>query len=177
MNQSILSQKLVSANLLIIKQLVEALNKLDALSFTRPPEGELGGTIGMHFRHVIEFYKELVKVIKADEVDSLLCYDNRQRDLKLETSIEDSIETLESLAMDLKSSPEADRVFTLRSLLEVGQPMVDLPTSLFRELQYVLEHSVHHMAIIKMLAEQMNVSLDSNFGVATATQDYHKKTA
>ncbi len=176
MNQSLLSHKLITANLAVISQLTDALYQLDDLRLTTRPKGEDKGTIGMHFRHVIEFYQELIRTMKADSVEQL-CYDKRKRNLELETSSEGSIRVLEEIAINIQTYTSEDKPLIMQSVLTAGQPMVEFPTTFYRELHYVMEHAVHHMAIIKMLAEQMGISLDSNFGIAAATQDYRQKTA
>lgn len=52
-----------------------------------------------------------------------------------------------------------------------------LHSSLNRELAYVLEHGIHHQALIKMGVKQIKREelLDELFGVAPATVRYYKK--
>ena len=44
-----------------------------------------------------------------------------------------------------------------------------------RELMYVLSHTVHHYAIISLLALQSGVKLDAEFGVAPSTLAYRRQ--
>lgn len=170
------TQRLITANLAVISQLDEALHQLDDTCLTRKPNGSNEGTIGMHFRHIIEFYQEVMKFVQSNS-DDTICYDKRARDLNLETSGQFSRTTLKTISQSLQQDTQEDKQLTLHSLIEVNQPMIELPTTLYRELHYAMEHAVHHMAIIKILAEQMDVSLASNFGIAVATQDYRQKAA
>jgi len=52
-------------------------------------------------------------------------------------------------------------------------------SSYFRELQYNIEHAIHHMAIIKIAigACFTEVELPANFGVAYSTVRYQKQLA
>ena len=53
---------------------------------------------------------------------------------------------------------------------EEGETMT-INTSLHRELQYNIEHAVHHLAIIKIGIKSLEDSfkLDDNFGIAAST--------
>jgi hypothetical protein len=62
--------------------------------------------------------------------------------------------------------------------MSTGAQKVELkmPTTVARELFYMLEHTVHHMAIIKMAVvnENLNIDIPENFGVANSTIQYQK---
>jgi hypothetical protein len=96
-------------------------------------------------------------------------YDLRKRDLAVEQDkmvalllIADLIQwmqTAEPVALMLEGSYEAEenQVFSILSHLE-------------RELVYNIEHTIHHMAIIKIAAVNLHhYELPADFGVASST--------
>jgi len=60
-----------------------------------------------------------------------------------------------------------------------GGKTVKVDTTFNRELLYAIEHTVHHMAIIKigMLLNYPNVTVPENFGVAESTIQYKTSCA
>jgi len=50
-------------------------------------------------------------------------------------------------------------------------------TSVERELVFLASHTIHHMAIIGMLAEQAGMEVSSDFGVHPSTLRYLEKQA
>jgi len=51
-----------------------------------------------------------------------------------------------------------------------------IKTTIFRELAYCLEHSIHHQALIKVGLLELNIAsfIDETFGLAPATIRYKK---
>jgi len=50
---------------------------------------------------------------------------------------------------------------------------VTVKTSLPRELLFVQCHTIHHLAILKILLRDQPVTLDKTFGMAPATLQFH----
>lgn len=127
-------------------------------------------SIGQHTRHIIEFYTCLVEQIKTNEVVN---YDKRLRNIVLETSLEKTKIEIDALCKEIDSIKITDDIM-LEGVL--GSQNHSLPTSTERELLYVLEHAIHHMAIIKIAVKilKVDINLAPNFGVAESTLA-HKK--
>ena len=53
---------------------------------------------------------------------------------------------------------------------------VEINTTLYRELQYNVEHAVHHMAIIKiaLINNFGDVEIPASFGIAHSTIKYQR---
>ena len=51
-----------------------------------------------------------------------------------------------------------------------------LQSSFFRELNYCMDHCIHHQSLIKiaLLEQELIYLVDDNFGVAFSTQNYRK---
>lgn len=129
-------------------------------------------TIGQHVRHILEFYQSVLKGIDTKVIN----YDLRERNLLVETDRDVAIQIINDinavLALDIQ-----DELFILEGNFssEPGNK-TQIQTTLFRELAYCLEHSIHHQALIKVgLIELNSVSfIDETFGLAPATIRYKK---
>ncbi len=130
-----------------------------------------GASIGQHVRHILEFYQCLF------ETGNVICYDDRKRDIRIETNQAFAIKVIDTILTELKLVGE-DRSILLRSNLS-AEPYdnVYLSTSLYRELAYSLEHSIHHQALIKVGITQLCLedTLSENFGLAPATVRYRNR--
>ncbi len=138
------------------------LSQIDALAYKSPIEILSLSSIGQHTRHFIEFYQLLWKHKSTGSVN----YDLRKRDIRLETdpyyASECIVQILEQL-QDYKS----DQSILLQSVLVRS----GVDSTIGRELMYNLEHTIHHLAIIKIGLHQIapHISLPANFGVAPST--------
>ena len=61
--------------------------------------------------------------------------------------------------------------FQLEPGISKTEKEIDFSSNFLRELGFVSHHSVHHMAIIKVLCQNHGVTLPINFGVAPSTQN------
>lgn len=159
---------LVSANLEILDQLSTALDDFTDALYTHKANAQTS-SIGMHIRHILEFYQEFLKTV-IDNDDTDICYDNRQRNLLLETSREDAAQKLNAIKDAFSSMSSDDCNLALSVIIRPSEPLMSMPTTLHRELYHVLDHMVHHMALIKLTAERQGIALNKNFGLAHATQ-------
>lgn len=164
--------RLISYNLTVLEKLDGILLQLDNQAISTSYDLLFGSTIGQHFRHILEFYECLLAGLPA----GCFSYDRRKRNLLIETdvltarlSIRNSIVGLSNLTNDL--------VLMMDSELP-GQPeMISHQTTLSRELAYVADHGVHHLAIIRIALEQFYpaVLIDGNVGVAASTINYRNR--
>ncbi|MEZ4987029.1 MAG: hypothetical protein R2795_18650 [Saprospiraceae bacterium] len=74
-------------------------------------------------------------------------YDNRKRDFLLERSAVAAIEAIEAIVAQLQY--DEDWVLQLEQSYQLGQVLV-VPTTFSRELIYNIEHTIHHLAIIRI---------------------------
>lgn len=167
--------ELVDAHCIVIDQLIDACHSINTRNYCAMPAEGIS-PLGMHIRHIIEFYQELTRVLDH-AVPDIICYDNRQRNMLLENSPHEAVDTLEHIKEVIRSHIVNDRQFILQAILCVGQAPTKIASSLYRECHYVLDHAIHHMAMIKMIAGMMGVSLPDSFGVAYSTQSHRNTQA
>ncbi|RMG83014.1 MAG: DinB family protein [Bacteroidetes bacterium] len=145
----------------ILTQLEEVLKNLSEQQYTKPAAELEGATIGQHIRHIINFYEQLTNSFHTRKVN----YDLRNRHIEIETSPQKALQALKQIRQSFDKTPE-DYPLTVQS--EVFQDSYE--SSFYREWLYVLEHTIHHMAIIKhVLTRVMQIPLPPDFGVAPST--------
>lgn len=145
---------------------------LSVEDLTRELELFSGSTIGQHIRHILEFYVGLFRQMEF----SLVCYDDRERDVRIESDPQFAISVLDAIVSRLEKVKE-DQPLTLKA--NFTKNLADdllFETSLYRELAYNLEHSIHHLAIIKIGISELEAeyTLGGEFGIAPSTAR-HKK--
>ena len=148
----------------VFKQLSETLQQLSPRQYVQEVNALRNATIGQHVRHIIELFIELDKGYAGGIVN----YDQRKRDLRLETDIEFVIDTIEHFHLLLN---KADKPLILQyDYSENSIEIITVSTNYQRELLYNLEHTIHHMALIRVgLTEVSDIIVPENFGVATST--------
>lgn len=127
-----------------------------------------GSSIGQHTRHIIEFYQCLLEQ-SADQPTPLINYAHRRRDQRIETEPDYALACVDQICGQL---PEVNEAATCRlDCSEHGHDHLETRSTLGRELQYNIEHTIHHLAIIKIALRQMapDIVLPAQFGVAPST--------
>ena len=161
---------LIHHNILKLEEIRGLINKFPSELYTQPKEILSQSTIGQHFRHILEFYICLENGLSTGTV----CYDNRERDILIETNIDYATGIIEKLTLFL-SKIMSDSLLALKANYSTtSDEKMSIQTSLFRELAYALDHTIHHLAIIKIALTDENLEVDSNFGVAPSTIRHRK---
>jgi len=160
-----------SHNIKNLSDLKDLLRLLSKEQYSRKMDVLSGASIGQHVRHILEFYECLLNSSYLKEI----CYDERKRDLVLESEVSFAIKTIDhqiNLLLDLREDKMA--VFKVNYSPEINSTGICVKTSLYRELAYNLEHSIHHQALIRIAVMEMDLNklLRSDFGVAPSTIRY-----
>jgi hypothetical protein len=167
---------LVNHNIKKLQEIIFILEQHSNELYTSPQEIFNGASIGQHFRHIIEFYICLEKGAKGQ----VICYDERERDLRLENNPEFAVNSIKNIIGNL-AKINADLALKLKAnyqstISEGENNSLFIHSSLLRELAYALDHTVHHLAIINIaLKEEESINLPVNFGVAASTVRFKNK--
>lgn len=158
-----------------LNEIKKVLQQLTNEQYQFPSHTLFGATIGQHVRHILEFYQSALEGLKINTIN----YDNRKRNLLIETKTLYAIEIIDGINANL-SQVNRNKLLILEGdfCAEEGE-QIKIQSSLFRELAYCLEHSIHHQALIKVgLLELGSLSfIDDTFGLAPATIRYRKQCA
>jgi hypothetical protein len=132
--------------------------------------GNLGNnTIGQHVRHVIELFQ----CLDAGYPESSVNYEKRKRDIAIETDKELALQLLQDIFGKL-DKPDKELILHA-SYDELTTEPISIPTNYFREVAYNLEHTIHHMALIRVgIKEVSDITLPEEFGVASSTVKHRK---
>jgi len=156
----------------ILKQLIGVSGQLQDEEFRQPLDILSKNSIGKHIRHIIEFYD----LMMVGNISGCVDYDKRSHDKVLEDNRVMAIEKMNSLVQEIEAiTADKPIQMTANYSLDAYAP-VEINTTLYRELQYNVEHAVHHMAIIKiaLLNSFAAVNLPVSFGVAHSTIKYQR---
>jgi hypothetical protein len=153
----------------IFTQLSQSICLLNTAEYKQPSERLFNATIGQHVRHVIELFQCLQWGYEAGVIN----YDSRKRNLLLE---EDKDFAMEQLALLFNNIERPNKTLVLQAIYdEQSNEPVDIPTNYLREVAYNLEHTIHHMALIRVGINEVScVQLPENYGVASSTTKYKK---
>ncbi|MFW5969715.1 MAG: DinB family protein [Halofilum sp. (in: g-proteobacteria)] len=149
------------------------LARIDAGDYTMPQSA--ADPIGKHVRHVLEHYESLLQ-----GTDGSIDYESRARDPAVEADPGVARERIASIrerlvALAETGAPESIRV---RYTPAGGDHAVsDIESTLERECHFVLSHTVHHMALIALLAQRHGRAVPEDFGVAGSTLRYRAASA
>lgn len=129
--------------------------------------------IGAHLRHCYDHFETLLWGLERGEID----YDSRNRDPRVETCPDYFQAKLHSRLSQIALFDEVtlDGAVSIRALVTPDAPPVRFMSTLSREIVYLTSHTIHHLAIIKLTAEQLGIELPDGFGVAYSTAAYWKQ--
>lgn len=156
----------ISAILNVTEQINHVLSQLEPHEYRKQlPEFE-GNTLGMHFRHILEFFQCLEKgLAESGTVD----YASRQRNLLYEDNPKIAAAAFAAFAEAL---PALDAAGNIEVRAEFGgQERPSYASTVGRELLFVYDHAIHHLAMIKigLLCHFPHVNTDKDLGVSPST--------
>jgi hypothetical protein len=156
----------------IFTQLSQSIRLLTAAEYRQPSARLFNATTGQHVRHIIELFQCLQRGYETGVVN----YDNRERNLLLEQDKDFALEQLVLLFSDMQRANK--QLLLLAVYDEHNNEPEHIPTNYLREVAYNLEHTIHHMALIRVgISEISSVQLPDNYGVASSTIKYRKACA
>ncbi|MFK8053175.1 MAG: DinB family protein [Woeseiaceae bacterium] len=127
--------------------------------------------IGAHVRHVLDHYDAFFSGVDNGVID----YDRRRRDPETEVSRAKAQQRIRLIKDQLERLSNIQAVNNVRVIMDCGSSdstTVEADSSLVRELQFLVSHTVHHDALIAASANTLNIDLDKQFGVAPSTLRY-----
>ena len=156
----------------VFVQLSESLHQLTDEQYVQPSKTLFNATIGQHVRHIIELFICLNQGYETGVVN----YEKRKRDYRIETERGLAIELLHSIYSAI-NKPDKNIMLEV-SYDEHSNDTIIIHTNYYREIAYNLEHTVHHMALIRVgINEVSAIELPSGYGVASSTLKYRQACA
>jgi uncharacterized damage-inducible protein DinB len=151
----------------LLEDVVETLMGVQAATFVARPAPGVSGTIGEHVRHMLDHISALV----AAGPGQLLSYDHRERGTAVETDVNAAVDRILHLMaiIERRSDKALDDPVEVTSMVSASGAKVTGWSTLGRELAFVVNHTIHHQAIIALLLAFQGASVPDRFGYAPST--------
>lgn len=158
---------LAERNIYFLNQARRLLERLSDADYVTPGPGGLRGGVGPHLRHVLDHYELFLAGVDARAVD----YDLRTRETLVERDRSAALERLERVVASLAGMSELDADRALMVRVDSGEAAERFAgaSSVGRELQFLVSHTVHHYAVIAVLLRVRGFEPGRDFGVAPST--------
>jgi uncharacterized damage-inducible protein DinB len=155
----------LEGNLLVLQQGLDLLDRLSDADYR--DSGIDRSAVGAQYRHILDHYRCLLEGLDDGQID----YDRRRRDPELEANRSAAAratdEVLDRLRLLARTAP--DLPLQVRQSAGAGEGDHPQGSSLGRELLFLVSHTVHHFAIIKLLLAERGVECHPDLGVAPST--------
>ena len=161
---------LVEANLHYLAQAEHLLAELSDSQFSRPSPSFYQSSIGGHLRHCLDHYDSFLNGLDDGKVD----YDQRMREAALESETARAIAKASEIREKLKAITTNSPPVGMLVKMDCGMDAIDWqPSTIGRELQFLISHTVHHFAMIGGICKEFGITPEANFGVAPSTIRHH----
>jgi len=167
----------IDANIELLKQGADLLSNITDQQYRDDNSPNFNSSTGKHMRHILDHY-----ICFARGVDDKINYDARDRDTRIETDRQFTIQTIEELIRDLRqlsqNALDVEQHIMVKSNEGAGDEQNPWSaSSIKRELQFLVSHTVHHYALIAVILSNLGYRPPEEFGVAPSTLRYQKEIA
>ncbi len=151
----------------LLDQLFLLIEALTEEEYVRKLVSVVESSIGGHVRHNLDHITALPRDLPTGRV----CYDHRDRDTAVERKGIAALNAVLQLERELrrfawKKVPHPSRS---RQLVAPDLPPVEVQTSAERELAFVVSHTIHHNALIRVMVKLIGADVPADFGYAPST--------
>jgi hypothetical protein len=156
----------------VLNQLKDLLNQLNPSEYTEKLTVLNNSSIGQHVRHTIEFFQCLMKGTVSGIVD----YDGRERNLLIENNLPFTLTILTEIESRIMTESKMNQ--SVKILVNYGERDAEyIESNFLRELVYLIEHSIHHFALIRIGIQENfgHILIEPDFGVAYSTIKYKQE--
>jgi len=172
------NHSILAALIEVLEQEQSLLSELDPEVYTAPGTGAFRSSIGAHIRHNLDHFTSFFAGLPDGRID----YEARRRDDGIARSPEHALADIQkhTTALEglMQNEPESDFLHVREESESAAEGELRwLDSSVGRELQFLLGHTVHHHAIIALLLAQQGFELPEGFGVAPSTQRHERRQA
>ncbi|MBK8915346.1 MAG: hypothetical protein IPM64_12240 [Phycisphaerales bacterium] len=176
----------------MLNELGDLLNGLSDEHFSGPPARGFTGSIGAHVRHCLDHVAALADHVaqtdSAHESPAVCCgardaaeldYDQRERGTAVERDRPTALLELSRIHQRLAAVEPLplERPIRVRGAFCSDGEGLSGPSSLGRELLFVISHTVHHNALLAAMCAAIGVRVPARFGYAPATLAHMDRTA
>lgn len=151
-----------------LRELADVIRPLSRTEYGRR-EMTVSGSIGGHVRHCLDH----VCALECGIATGAMSYDHRTRNTPIERDPQFAVARLRRAISRLGGVGDnlLERPLTLVAQIDDTGQTVRVPTSVGRELAFVISHTIHHSAIVALLLEHAGHVPPARFGMAPTTPE------
>ena len=159
----------------VLRQLADVIRAMTDEQYRRKPGGVVSSNVGGHVRHCLDHVEALLAGLEEGE----LSYDHRQRGTEVETNRQAALDVIRLQERQLLALPPhvERRPLRLSAMVSSCLPPTEVETTAGRELAFVLSHTIHHNALIAVMARTLGSPVPDRFGYAPSTIAHLEKAA
>jgi uncharacterized damage-inducible protein DinB len=162
--------ELINANIAVLEQLTAFVTSCRDDAYSEPLASS-PSSIGKHIRHILDHYQCLEHGFSTQ----LINYNSRTRDSQLERHKALALESAQYYTQWLQALTLPNHAIKILSDTQLGKPTeTTLDSTPERELLYLINHSVHHLAYAALLAKLHGLNVPNSIGLAPSTYNYQQ---
>ena len=161
----------VSGNLEAVEQGLTLFAAICQTDYTYKATPYVESCMGEHLRHIVDMYLALINAGNTGIVD----YNCRRRGALIEQELPVGILELQEIRkwlLNLEHNSLDQKVTILSETSVSSQQICEMPSTLRRELLFVASHTIHHFALIRVVAKHLDLEVSEQLGYAPATATY-----
>ena len=151
----------------LLDDLAAVVLRASAEVYTAKPLPGVSGSVGQHVRHVLDHVTALVTARPYGSIT----YDRRERGTPVETDRSAALRAMMRLKplVTALTDEELDSPVVVSALFERGREPGSARSTFRRELFFVIDHTIHHQALIATLLAIAGEGVPDTFGFAPST--------
>ena len=156
-----------------LEQLQVILTELNRLPTQLGNEVYLDANVGRHLRHVLRNAEALKQALDTGLVE----YDQLDRGNAVETDRLMAMQQLSLLRLWVQTEDLDNRRIAVASEIDCDNTQrMQFDSNLHREILYVINHTIHHAAHIKLALKQFGIALPDAIGIAPGTATHLRRS-
>ena len=154
-----------------LEQLNDILVELEQIPGQLADNVYLEANVGQHMRHVFDH----MRAIKLAIAEGLVDYDKRDRGNEVETDRLMASQQLSLLRLWIQTEDFDNCKVAVASEIDCENTRrMRFDSNLNREILYVINHTIHHAAHIKLVLAQFGINLPDHIGIAPGTASFNR---
>lgn len=157
------------------KAIVEVLQQVESLvvscdvdDYAVPSQHSMS-SVGQHVRHILDHFMVFKDGLESHVID----YNIRSRGNPVETDPQAAANiTLELIDWFQQTALENTTIDIISEISVADTQTMTIESNLARELTYLVNHTIHHLAYASLVAKQLNQPIGRDLGIAPATATY-----
>lgn len=155
-----------------LQQAVDLLAKLEESDYSLTLDAFSSHSIGAHVRHNLDHFNSFFMGYNKGSIN----YDERARDPKIETDKEYTSDLISNYIIRISEIKPETLDHEISIQMDSGDVSDKAKSTIRRELQFLISHTIHHYAIIALICKIKNIEVPQDFGVAPSTLKHREQS-